>query len=117
MYINIWYAAKDCSVVIIMMLQTVVPYTEFSSSTSEMSCITKLASCIPSLLFSAVICSYVHVCNALFLQLQFLISNPGMCPGLREWWLHKRVINLQNLVILNVYAPTVSRIPCRQFFV
>ena len=35
----------------------------------------------------------------------------GMCPGLGEWWLHKEVINLRNLVIFNPYA----RIPCRHF--
>ena len=38
-----------------------------------------------------------------------------MCPGLGEWWLHKGVLNLQNLVIFNIYAQTVSRIPCRHF--
>ena len=39
----------------------------------------------------------------------------GMCPGLREWWLHKGVLNLRILVIFNIYAQTVSRIPCRHF--
>ena len=39
-----------------------------------------------------------------------------MCPGLGEWCrLHKEVLNLQNLVIFNIYAQTVSRIPCRHF--
>ena len=38
-----------------------------------------------------------------------------MCPGLGEWWLHKGVLNLQNLVIFNIYAQIVSRIPCRHF--
>ena len=38
-----------------------------------------------------------------------------MCPGLGEWWLHKGIINLRNLVIFNIYAQTVSRIPCRHF--
>ena len=36
-----------------------------------------------------------------------------MCPGLRDRWLHKKVLSLQNLVIFNIYDPTVSRIPCR----
>ena len=27
-----------------------------------------------------------------------------MCPGLGEWWLHKEVSNLQNLVIFNIYV-------------
>ena len=31
-----------------------------------------------------------------------------MYPGLGEWWLHKGVINLQNLVIFNIYAQIVS---------
>ena len=31
-----------------------------------------------------------------------------MCPGLGEWWLHKGVLNLQNLVIFNIYAQIVS---------
>ena len=39
----------------------------------------------------------------------------GMCPGSGEWWLHKEVLNLQNFVIFNKYAQTVSRIPCRHF--
>ena len=26
-----------------------------------------------------------------------------ICPGLGEWWLHKGVLNLQNLVIFNIY--------------
>ena len=39
----------------------------------------------------------------------------GMCPGLREWWLQNGVLNLHNLVIFNIYTPTVSRIPCRHF--
>ena len=38
-----------------------------------------------------------------------------MCPGLGGWWLHKLVLNLQNFVIFNIYAQTVSRIPCRHF--
>ena len=38
-----------------------------------------------------------------------------MCSGLGEWWLHKGVLNLQNLVIFNIYAQIVSRIPCRHF--
>ena len=28
---------------------------------------------------------------------------------MREWWLHR---NLRNLMIFNIYAQTVSRIPC-----
>ena len=36
-----------------------------------------------------------------------------MCPGLGEWWLHKDVFNLRDLVIFNIYAQTVSKIPCR----
>ena len=35
-----------------------------------------------------------------------------MCPGLGEWWLHKGVLNL---MIFNIYAQTVARIPCRHF--
>ena len=27
-----------------------------------------------------------------------MVPSPGMCPGLGEWWLHKDVLNLQNLV-------------------
>ena len=38
-----------------------------------------------------------------------------MCPGLGGWWLHKEVLNLLNLVIFNIYAQTMSRIPYRQF--
>ena len=38
-----------------------------------------------------------------------------MCPGLGEWWLHEGVLNLQNLVIFNIYAQIVSSIPCRHF--
>ena len=38
-----------------------------------------------------------------------------MWPGLGEWWLHKGVLNLQDLVIFNIYAHVVSRIPCRHF--
>ena len=34
----------------------------------------------------------------------------GMCPGLGEWWL-----GFKNLVIFNIHAQTVSRIPCRHF--
>ena len=32
-----------------------------------------------------------------------------------EWWLHKGVLNLRNLVIFNIYAQTVSTIPCSHF--
>ena len=38
-----------------------------------------------------------------------------MCPGLREWWLHKGPLNLQNLVIFKMYTQTVFRNPCRYF--
>ena len=38
-----------------------------------------------------------------------------MCPGLEEWWLHKIILNLRNLVIFNIYAQIVSRIPWRHF--
>ena len=49
----------------------------------------------------------------IFTKLQ--IGEAMMCPGLGEWWLHKEVLNLLNLVIFNIYAQTVSRIPCRHF--
>ena len=31
----------------------------------------------------------------------------GMCPDLGEWWLHKGVVILQNLMIFNIYAQIV----------
>ena len=32
------------------------------------------------------------------------VMSSGMCLGLGEWWLHKGVVNLQNLVIFNLLA-------------
>ena len=50
------------------------------------------------------VCTYIRICYE------------GMCPGLGEWWLHKGVLNLRNLVIFTIYAQAgVSRIPCRHF--
>ena len=46
---------------------------------------------------------------------RYLASNAEMCPGLGEWSLHKGILNLRNLVIFNVYAQIVTRIPCRHF--
>ena len=43
------------------------------------------------------------------------IGEAMMCPGLGEWWLHKEALNLLSLVIFNIYAQTMSRIPCRHF--
>ena len=37
------------------------------------------------------------------LPLKHVLPISGMCPGLGEWWLHKEVLNLQNLIwILNL---------------
>ena len=41
-----------------------------------------------------------------------VVGLTGMYP---EWWLHKGILNLRNLVIFNISAQTVSRIPCRHF--
>ena len=49
----------------------------------------------------------------IFTKLQ--IGEVVMCPGLGEWWLRKEVLNFRSLVIFNMYAHTVSRIPCRHF--
>ena len=49
----------------------------------------------------------------IFTKLQ--IGEAVMCSGLGEWWLHKEVLNLRDLVIFNIYAQTVSRIPCTHF--
>ena len=49
----------------------------------------------------------------IFTELQ--IGEAMMYPGLGGWWLHKEVLNLRNLVIFNMYAQTVSRIPCGHF--
>ena len=38
-----------------------------------------------------------------------------MCSSLGESWLHKGILNLRNLVIFNIYAQIVSRIPWRHF--
>ena len=57
----------------------------------------------------------IQVINVTEAKITYSTQNTGMCPGLGEWWLHKEVSNLRNLVIFYFYAQIVSRIPCRHF--
>ena len=58
-------------------------------------------------------CMYVRICRGAIKWHHH--HPPGMYPGLGEWWLHKGVLNLRNLMIFNIYAQTVSEIPCGHF--
>ena len=53
--------------------------------------------------------------HTLCIYTKLQVGEAVMCPDLGEWWLHKEVLNIQNLVIFNMYSRTVSRIPCIHF--
>ena len=55
----------------------------------------------------AYIHTYIHTCMHAYIH-----TYTGMCPDLGEWWLHKGVLNVRNLVIFNIYAQTA----CRHFY-
>ena len=76
--------------------------------------ITSLYKCCPKPI-EMVLCILYNNATYLLLLLQTQSMYAGMCPGLREWWLQNGVLNFHNLVIFNIYTPTVSRIPCRHF--